>query len=125
MVFGGARGCGDPLAFDFQAPTADGLDYPVVVFNHDFVPHDAWTDRERLQPYRSEVCGSFAEFLRALLTDDPSIFPPPLSPEEKRHQEAWRVVRELLAERNLPAHYRPAGAAADDPEGIARVLREM
>lgn len=57
--------CGDPVCFDFQRPQANG-DYPIVVFNHDAIPHEAWSSRETLQPFAREVAGSFRTFLREL-----------------------------------------------------------
>ncbi|MEM7315154.1 MAG: SMI1/KNR4 family protein, partial [Planctomycetota bacterium] len=57
MQFGSARGCGDPLLFDFQSTTSDG-DYAIVVFNHDVVPHEVLNDRKGLKPYESLLAHS-------------------------------------------------------------------
>jgi len=59
---------GDPVCFDYRRPTADG-DYPIVVFNHDWIPHDAWRARESLMPYAREVAPSFRAFFTTLCFD--------------------------------------------------------
>lgn len=73
-TFWAARGCGDPLVFDFPAPTADG-DYPVAVFNHDVVPHEILENREALKPYEAVVAPSFREFFELVLANDDSTKP--------------------------------------------------
>ena len=59
--------CGDPVCFDIQQPGPAG-DYPVVVFNHDIIPYDAWDQRESLRPHAQQIAASFGEFLRFLCT---------------------------------------------------------
>ncbi|MEM6274932.1 MAG: SMI1/KNR4 family protein [Myxococcota bacterium] len=119
--FGTARGAGDPLCFDLQRQGADG-DYPIVVFNHDVVPHDVWKDPARLRPYVSEVSSSFRQFLPSLLDRDESMFPPPQSPEELRRNAAWAKVHERLKALRLPSHHRPDGVNLTDPFAILDAL---
>jgi hypothetical protein len=57
--------CGDPVCFDTQQSGPRG-DYPVVVFNHDLIPHEAWRERGSLRPHAQQVAGSFGEFLAFL-----------------------------------------------------------
>jgi len=59
--------CADPTCFDIQQLGPKG-EYPVVVFNHDLVPHEAWRQRESLQPYVQLIAPSFTEFLTILCT---------------------------------------------------------
>jgi hypothetical protein len=122
MQFGQARGCGDPLCFDIQRPTPDG-DYPVVVFNHDVVPRQAWSNRQMLMPYAGEVAPSFRDFLPKFLSGDESIFPPPKSAEEIRRDAAWEEVAALCKAKGLDPHYRPPGVSRSDPWAIAKFLR--
>ncbi len=123
MQFGVARGCGDPLVFDFQSPTADG-DYPVAVFNHDVVPREILENRTALKPYEALVAPTFREFLELVLARDERIFPAPLSPEETRRDAAWAEVQEILAEKGYPGHFRPKGVPLDDPWQIAEAMRD-
>ena len=122
MQFGSARGCGDPVCFDFRSPAADH-DYPVVVFNHDVVPRDALSDRTALAPYRSLVAASFREFFDLVLSYDDSIFPVPISPEEQRRKVAWEEVATILEQKGLPKFFRPEGVSPSDPWAIAEFLR--
>jgi SMI1 / KNR4 family (SUKH-1) len=123
MQFGAARGCGDPLLFDFQSPNNEGDDYAVVLFNHDVVPHEAIGNRDRLRPYETRLAPSFREFFELLLEYNASIFPAPVSPEEERRNEAWREVATLLEEKGLPPYHRPAEVSPTDPWAIAEFLR--
>ena len=59
--------CGDPLCLDIQQPQPSG-EYPVVVFNHDLIPADAWKTRETLQPFAVTVAQSFLALLSGLCT---------------------------------------------------------
>jgi hypothetical protein len=59
--------CGDPVCFDIQQPRPNE-DYPVVVFNHDIIPNEAWGHRESLRSHGQQVAGSFGEFLVFLCT---------------------------------------------------------
>jgi hypothetical protein len=59
--------CGDPVCFDTREPGPGG-DYPVVVFNHDIIPREAWSQRGSLRPHAQQVAGSFREFLDFLCT---------------------------------------------------------
>lgn len=122
LIFGGARGCGDPLVLDFQSPTVDG-DYPVAVFNHDVVPRDVYEDRAKLKPYESSLAPSFRRFFDLLMQHDESIFPAPVSPEENRRNLAWEEVRSLLKQKGLPEYYRPKEISPSDPWAIAEFLR--
>lgn len=124
MQFGRARGCGDPLCFDFQSPTA-AHDYPIVVFNHDVVPSELLSDRNALGPYRADVAGSFREFFDLLLSRDNRLIPVPISPEEQRRNAAWEEVNSLLDKQCLPRHYRPEGVSPSDPWAIAEFLRNL
>jgi hypothetical protein len=65
---------GDPICLDFERPTKEG-DYPVVGFNHDVVPREAWRSRETLRPYAQELAPSFCAFFGELC----------FSPEKLRH----------------------------------------
>jgi len=123
LQFGSARGCGDPLCFDLMSGTQDG-DYPVVVFNHDVVPHATWGVRADLQRYAAVVAPSFRGFLTSLLTGDNTIFPAPQSPEEMRRNAAWARVQALLRQKGFASHYRPPGIDATDPWAIADALEE-
>lgn len=78
---GVARGCGDPVCLDLERPASNG-ECPVVVFNHDFVPAQAWGDRDALLPYSAELRPSFLSFLRSIIDGDDDLFPPPLSAAE-------------------------------------------
>lgn len=124
MQFGSARGCGDPLLFDFQSPIEDG-DYAVVVFNHDVVPHQVLENRTALKPYESLLAPSFRTFFDLVLAYDDSIFPAPTSPEEKRRNAAWDEVEQILAEKGYPRYFRPKGIISDDPWQIAKAIREL
>ena len=121
IQFGHARGCGDPLCFDLTRADEDG-DCPVVVFNHDVVPAEAWRVRAELLRYAAVVAPSFRGFLTSLLTDDAAIFPPPESPEELRRNAAWSRVEGLLREKGLTARYRPPGVDPSDPWAIADAI---
>lgn len=121
MLFGDARGCGDPLLMDFQS--VDDGDYRVLVFNHDVVPRQILKDRERLKPYESPLAPSFRTFFDLILDGDRSIFPAPQSPEEIRRNIAWSEVAELLESKGLPKYFRPAGVSPADPWAIAEFLR--
>ena len=58
---------GDPLCLDVAVPTSSG-DFPVVVFNHDVIPHGAWASRDRLSMFAVPVAGSFLSLLEGLCT---------------------------------------------------------
>ena len=122
MQFGSARGCGDPLLFDFHTPTEDG-DYAVVVFNHDVVPHEALQNRTALRPYESLLAPSFRGFFDLVLAYDETIFPAPLAPEEARRNAAWAEVATILREKGLPKFYRPKEVSSSYPWAIAEFLR--
>ncbi len=122
MQFGSARGCGDPLLFDYQSPNAEH-DYLVVVFNHDVVPHEVKDDLTALKPYESFLAPSFREFFDLVLSYDDSIFPAPPSPEEERRNSAWAEVATILEQKGLPRFYRPKEVSPFDPWAIAIFLR--
>ncbi|TWU01094.1 SMI1/KNR4 family protein [Stieleria varia] len=124
MQIGTARGCGDPLLFDFQSPTDDG-DYAIVVFNHDVVPREIRDDRSALKPYESLLAPSFRAFFDLVLGYDDSIFPAPLSAEETRRNDAWDEVTRILEEKGYPRYFRPKGIPADDPWQIAKAIRDL
>jgi hypothetical protein len=58
--------CGDPVCFDIARRRPNG-DYPVVVFNHDQVPEEAWGSRAALRPYVQQLAPSFRAFLKGLV----------------------------------------------------------
>ena len=68
--------CGDPLCFDILRPS-EGSEYPVLSFNHDLAPKEAWASRSALRPYRTEVATSFQSLLRGICV--PGAGPPPWS----------------------------------------------
>ncbi len=58
---------GDPLCLDVAVSTSSA-DFPVVVFNHDVIPHGAWASRDRLSAFAVPVAGSFLALLEGLCT---------------------------------------------------------
>ena len=57
--------CGDPLCLDIQQPQPAG-EFPVVVFNHDLIPRQAWSSRGTLRPFAVPVASSFLTLLAGL-----------------------------------------------------------
>lgn len=93
------------------------------IFNHDVVPHAFWSDREKLQPYKSVVADSVRNYFLGLLHGDENMFPAPQSPEELRRHKAWDEVQSLLELQGLDPYYRPEGIPSNDPWAIADYLR--
>jgi SMI1/KNR4 family protein SUKH-1 len=68
--------CGDPLCFDIALRSKSG-GYPVLSFNHDLAPKEAWASRPALQPYGRVVASSFRTLLQGLCYQESG--PPPWS----------------------------------------------
>ncbi|MHB0935808.1 MAG: SMI1/KNR4 family protein [Armatimonadota bacterium] len=62
---------GDPVCFDFQAPAVDG-EYPVIVFNHDTTPRNAWSSREKIKTYEEPLAPTFLAFLQEIASGRPN-----------------------------------------------------
>ena len=56
---------GDPVCFDILEVDENG-EFPIVVFNHDCVPFECWSQREHLQPFATRIAPDFLTFLRRL-----------------------------------------------------------